>query len=303
MKGIIFDIRRFSVHDGPGIRTTIFFKGCPLRCTWCQNPEGLEADIHPIYLKERCIMCGKCAHLSKNGGMEIKEHTLLMHKDKQDKWEEMIDECVSGALRMDAKEISSDQLMEELVKDKVFFNHGGGVTFSGGEPLMQGAFLVEMLKKLKKEGIDTAIETSLECDSDVMKEAILYLDTIYADMKIFDDNKHKMYTGVSNKHIKSNVKILLESEVRDKVIIRTPLIPEFTATEKNLEQIADFLTGIYPKVRYELLNYNPLAEAKYKLLGRKYCYKENPNVYNKDKMLEFGKIVEKQGIRNLIMEI
>lgn len=303
MQGKIFDIRRFSTHDGEGIRTTVFMKGCPLQCVWCQNPEGIDSRILPIRMGNSCICCGKCVEISSKGGVKKEEGIIRIDRTKCDDWDKIIEECPSGAFVMDSKYYSSDELMKELLKDKVFYDHGGGVTFSGGEPLMQAVFLEEILRKLKEKGIHTAIETSLNVSENAMTKQLPYLDSIYADMKIYDEQEHKSCTGVSNILIKKNLKKLLSSEFKDKVIIRTPLIPTYTATEKNLAEIAEFLSGIYSDVKYELLNYNPLAEAKYHLVGKKYCFKENPKLYKKEQMLQFGQIVKEHGIKNLIMEI
>lgn len=303
MRGTIFDIRRFSTHDGDGIRTTVFFKGCPLRCVWCQNPEGISPEILPMYMENKCIHCGTCLHFSEKGGVYQQGDKIRIRRTCTDNWEEITDACPTGALVMDASVYESDELVRELLKDRVFFKRGGGITLSGGEPLMQGAFALEILKKLKEEGIHTAIETALNVPPETVEAAVPYLDQIYADLKIADSQKHRKYTGASNGQIKKNVGYLLQSPHRDKVIIRTPLIPEYTATEENLSAIARFLTQIYPEVHYELLNYNPLAEAKYHLVNRKYCFQENPHLYTAEQMEKFGQIVRENGIKNLIMEI
>lgn len=303
MNGKVFDIRRFSTHDGEGIRTTVFLKGCPLRCIWCQNPEGIESHIMPMRIEKSCIKCGKCVSLSRNGGAVFEDGGIRIYRNKLDDWKNMIEECPSGALMMDAHYFSSSQLLEELKKDVIFFRHGGGVTFSGGEPLMQTDFMVEVLKDLRNEGIHTAIETSLSVSTSEMEKALPFVDCIYADMKIFDEEIHKKCTGLSNVLIKENIKVLLTSGYKKNVIIRTPLIPQFTATKENLADIAEFLANLYPNVKYELLNYNPLAEAKYHLIDKVYCFKENPKLYTNQQMMEFGRIVKEHGIKNLIMEI
>lgn len=214
-----------------------------------------------------------------------------------------MDECPTGAIVKDTKLYDVKTLVEEVLKDEIFFKNGGGVTLSGGEPLMQDVFVGELLQTLCQREIHTAIETSLGVSTSQMEHVLPYLNQIYADFKVFDEEKHKRYVGLSNVLIKKNLKILLTSPYKDKVIVRTPLIPEFTATAENLGAIAEFLSEIYPDVKYELLNYNPLAEAKYHLTGRSYCFKENPKMYSKKQMREFGEIVKQNGIRNLILEI
>ena len=302
-KGKVFDIRRFSTHDGNGIRTTVFLKGCPLKCAWCQNPEGISGQIQPVYFENKCIQCGTCLKIAKNGGVYLENGKIQLNRTRVDDWPAIIDQCPSGAIEMDSKLISVEELVDELMKDEVFFRKGGGVTLSGGEPLMQGEFAVQVLKSLQEKGVHTAIETALNVSTSIVENVVPYLDLIYADMKIADEGEHRKYTGLSNVLIKQNIEYILTSENKEKAIIRTPLIPYYTATEDNLAKIAEFLSGLYPQVKYELLNYNPLAEAKYHLVEREYCFKENPALYTKGQMLAFGQIVKEHGIKNLIMEI
>lgn len=303
LTGTIFDIKRFATHDGNGLRTTIFFKGCPLRCVWCQNPEGLEAKPAPVYFANRCMGCGTCIRTCKNQGMTMGKSGIQIHRDRQEDWEQMIYNCPTGAIAMDSHVYTVQDLIKVAEKDRIFYRRGGGVTISGGEPLMQSDFAAELLKGLQRLGIHTAIETSLFAPDETLEKILPYLDQIYADMKLEDNGEHMDFTGVTNWSIKKNIKYLLTSPKKDQVIIRTPLIPTYTATEHNLAAIAGFLSDIYPEVHYELLNYNPLAKAKYHLVDREYCFKENPKLYTKTQMLKFGEIVKQHGIRNLIMEI
>ena len=299
MDGIIFDIKRFATHDGSGIRTTVFLKGCTMKCVWCQNPEGISTEKKPLYFKSKCIKCRICEKLlDKNGA--VFENENLKRKDID--FSKIIENCPADAVQYDCKIVSSDELIKIVLRDRAFFNHGGGVTFSGGEPLMQSDFLLEVLKKLREEGIDTAIETALNVDKEILKKIFPYLNGIYADLKIFDEENHKKYTGVSNKKIKENIKFLLTSDKKDSVIIRTPMIPEFTAYEKNIQEISEYISEIYPQVKYEILNYNPLAESKYELTGEKYCFEENKPLYTKEQMKNFGQTAEKSGIKKIIIE-
>lgn len=305
VSGKIFDIRRFSTHDGAGIRTTVFFKGCPLKCVWCQNPEGISPERRPIYFEKKCIGCGNCLSISKGRAVRKEEGSgrILLDREKEDNWQEIIDGCPSGAMAMDSEVWKAEKLVEELRKDEVFFRRQGGVTLSGGEPLLQGKFAVRLLKLLQDRGIHTAIETALHVPEETVKEALPLLDLVYADMKLAEEERHREYVGVSNRLIKENLKLILTSPYRDRVIIRTPLIPDYTAYEENIEEISRFLSGIYPEVRYELLNYNPLAEAKYHLVNRSYCFEENPQRYTGEQMQEFGRIAKENGIKNLILEL
>lgn len=302
MIGKVFDIQRFSIHDGAGIRTTIFLKGCPLRCLWCQNPEGLSLEPQIIYFEKQCIRCGICTEVCKNNSITMKNNKIYIDKNATNNWTEPIEACPAACLTMDCKSYNVEELVKLILKDQVFFKHGGGITLSGGEPLFQKDFAIALLKAFKAIGIHTTIETSLYVKQDTVKKALSYLEFIYADLKIFDRERHKELTGVYNDKIKENIKFVLKSHKKDKATIRTPLIPHMTAIKENIYHIAKFLTSIYPDVRYELLNYNPLAEAKYKLVDREYCFKENPRMYTEEEMNEFRQIARDAGIKNLIGE-
>ena len=219
----IFDIQRFSLHDGPGIRTTVFFKGCPLRCLWCQNPEGLEFGID------------------------------VLQKGKNNK------KC---------RCITPEDLAEEVQADSVFFEvSGGGVTFSGGEALVQIDDVCTAADILRTKKIHTAVETSLCAPRESIQKAVESIDLILADIKIFDTEKHKAATGTDNTLIRENFKYVAEAlKGTGRLIVRTPLIPGYTANEKNITAIGTFIGSIDSSIQWELLNFNPLASAKYKEL-------------------------------------
>jgi len=303
IRGKIFDIRRFSIHDGDGIRTTIFLKGCPLKCVWCQNPEGISPEENLIHFENKCIKCGLCVNSCSNGSIIEKNNKICIIKEKStdEQNKVAIDICPTGSLAMDCKNYTVDEVVEIAIKDKAFFKYGGGVTLSGGEPFFQKDFTIALLKYLKEIGINTAIETSLFVSSEYLLEALPYLDIIFADLKVFDNEKHKAFTGVDNDIIKNNIKLILESDKRECVIIRTPLIPNFTANNDNINDISKYISDIYPHVKYELLNYNPLAKSKYNLIDNlDYCFDENPKMYTDDQMKEFQDIAYCAGVKNLI---
>lgn len=301
MKGNVFDIKRFAIHDGEGIRTTIFFKGCPLRCVWCQNPEGLNVDAQVLYMENTCIHCGMCVKESRNQGIEMKHGRIQVFRNRSEDWKHLVDCCPSSALCFDAKEYTSDELVEEALKDKMFFHYGGGVTISGGEPFYQSDFLIDVLKKLKAKEIHTTIETSLFVKREILERALPYIDHLYVDVKLFDAKKHLEYTGVDNRIILDNVIWLFHSDRKKDVTIRTPLIPNMSATVENITAISSFLVSQYKDAAYELLNYNPLAKAKYAFVGKQYCFEENPALYTQKQMEEFYVIAKKAGITNLIL--
>ncbi len=250
MIGTIFDIKEFSMHDGPGSRVTVFLKGCPLSCLWCHNPEGLSAETQLMYKKNLCTNCGSCRKQC--------EH------DECKKAGRCIFACPNGCLSMCGKKCSSDELCKKLLKYKDFIEvSGGGITISGGEPLLQADFVCELAEKLS--GIHLALQTSGYADRETYRRVVGRFDYIMQDIKIADNDKHKFYTGVGNEKILKNIEYLKKSN-KD-FVFRVPLIPNITDTDENLAAIAE----IAGENRVELLPYNSMAGAKYDMVGLKYC--------------------------------
>lgn len=301
-KALVFDIKRFAVHDGYGLRTTVFFKGCPLRCKWCQNPEGLSSQRRPIYFENSCIHCQRCLEFSKKNQIKYENNRPYFNLQYEGTFDNLVKACPGNAIRYDSEAYDIKQLMEKIKEDRAFFRDDGGVTFSGGEPLMQGEFLYEILKACQEEKIHTAIETTMYGSLELIKKILPYLDLIYIDLKVFDEKRHMELTNVSSKMIKQHIEYILESEYRNKVIIRTPLIPTMTATDHNIKSIANFLVNIYPEVKYELLNYNPLAFAKYELVDLEYEVDKQLKMFDKEQMEHFHQLVYQTGLKNLIIE-
>ena len=250
MTGIIFDIKEMAVHDGPGIRTTVFFKGCPLHCMWCHNPEGLSFAPQLMYKEARCTKCKNCQ--KKCGHTECKPFGRCIHV------------CPENCLEITGRTVTAKELAKELKKSAdILGNSFGGFTFSGGEPLAQPEFLFELIENLK--GYHLCIETSGFADSKTFETVIDKLDFVIIDIKLADAVLHKQYTGVDNVKILNNFETLRKSG--KPYIVRTPLIPNITDTKENLEAIG-LLIQDSP---WEQISYNSLAGAKYKMLGMKYA--------------------------------
>ena len=253
MSGIVFDIKEFSLNDGPGIRTTVFLKGCPLRCVWCHNPEGLST--HPeLFAASGCRSCGLCRRGCEHE--DCKPYGRCLHV------------CPQGLLRVAGKEWEADELAGKLLAQADFLTkNGGGITLSGGEPLYQADFCAELLSRLHGR-VHTAIETSGYADADTYRRVTALCDLVLMDIKLADGEAHRRHTGVDNKQILENAAYLQSSGIAH--VFRTPLIPGITDTEDNLAAIQG-LVGDSP---WETLPYNELAAAKYAGVGRVFRYKK-----------------------------
>jgi pyruvate formate lyase activating enzyme len=254
MTGRIFSIEEFSVYDGPGIRTTVFLKGCPLRCTWCHNPEGQRCEREILRSPNGCIACGSCqAFLTEENGRRVLA-------------EESISHCPMHLIRPSGEDYTAEELCQKLLKNRRILQNGGGVTFSGGEPLMQHAFVLECIRRLKGD-LHCAIQTSGFCTEEVFSEALRHADYFLYDLKIIDDDLHRRFTGVSNERILKNYTALATSGVP--FVTRIPLIPGVVDTEENLAAIARILQS-HGVTYAELLPYNKMAGGKYAMNLRQY---------------------------------
>lgn len=280
LKGMIFDIQRFSVHDGPGIRTLIFLKGCPLSCWWCSNPEGQHGNYSLFYIKNKCISCEDCIETCSNHAHELDpSHRFL--RQKCILCFECAKVCPTGALRKIGSMISVDEAISKVYSDQVFYQHSnGGVTLGGGEPTFQTEWSKAFLKKCKKLGIHTAMETCGYTSPVNFRSLVPYLDLILFDLKIISSKKHMEATGKDNQLILSNLSKLLNQEWGPlKVIIRVAVIPEINDSLENFYVIAAFIkeniknNGVFQRV--ELLPYHKLGLHKYKCLGKNISEKQN----------------------------
>ncbi|MBN1131230.1 MAG: glycyl-radical enzyme activating protein [Chitinispirillaceae bacterium] len=302
--GIIFDIKRFSINDGPGIRTTVFFKGCPLRCVWCHNPEGLSMEPQVYWDERRCLGSAFSAHectvkCTKNALHRTASGWELDPK-KCDFCKECERLCPTEALQIIGKKTGADDLMTAILKDRPFFDaSGGGVTFSGGEPLMQHAFLGAMLRRCQTNGVRSAVDTCGFAAKEVVASIMEATDLFLYDIKIIDDRLHKKYTGVSNRRILDNLKMI--TAAGKEVIARIPLIPGITVTEQNIFAILDFLNGISGITNVSLLNFHKGGEQKYRRYRKEYGM-ENSEPLDDASVDEIKKLFEKSGYSVMVGE-
>jgi pyruvate formate lyase activating enzyme len=290
LRGTIFDIKRFAVHDGPGIRTTVFFKGCPLRCLWCHNPESMKIKRQIVFFENKCIGCGECFKRCPNGAVEATPRGREYHRGKCTLCGTCVEYCYAEATVMQGKVASVEEVIEEVKKDMPFYeNSGGGVTLSGGEPAMQSEFCIAVLRESKKAGMHTALDTSGYVKWDILSRILEYVDLVLYDVKHMDPLKHKEYTGLSNRLILSNLRKL--DKLGIPIEIRMPMIPGVNDYEGNLAAVSGFLSEMRNIGRVKLLPYHRLGEGKYERLDMKYKLKslEPPDKARIEKLAEFMK--------------
>lgn len=257
LTGRIFNLQRYSLQDGPGLRTTVFLKGCPLACAWCHNPESQSPAPELILQEGRCIACGACYKVCGAGEVP------------SDHPEACVDACPTGARQLLGRETSVDDLVEEVLKDRLFFDQsGGGVTLSGGEPLMQPAFAIAVLDALRRKGVHTALDTCGLGRTEDLLEAAALADLVLFDLKHMDDAQHRRWTGAGNGAILANLERLGRSHPQ--IWIRVPVVPGVNDDPSNLEATARFVASIPAVRRLDLLPYHSIGAAKFRRLGREY---------------------------------
>ena len=265
--GLVTDIQRFSLNDGPGIRTTVFLKGCNMKCSWCHNPETISHKKELMFYKNKCIGCGRCFNTCPSGVHSVVDGVHVIDREKCTLCGKCVELCYAEALVFSASEKTSDEVMFEVLQDKIYYDESnGGVTLSGGEVTCQKDFALEIIEKCKQNGIKTAIETNLLLPFEQIKDLLAAVDLVMFDIKIFDSDEHKKHTLVDNKQILENVKKLDELGVP--FIVRTPLIPDVTDSIENLSAIAEYISETKNLLYYEILNFNPLGASKYESLAK-----------------------------------
>ena len=302
LKGLILHLQRFSTEDGPGIRTTIFFKGCPLHCLWCHNPESISMEPQIQWLENRCIGCGTCIKTCPLGCLTKTEQGVVIDRELCTGCGDCAETCPANAMELLGRQVSLDELVEELIKDQIYFEKsGGGVTLSGGEPLMQPDFAAALLHRLKKRDVNTAIDTCGVCSTSSLDKLLLYTDIVLFDLKEAEPEKHYDFTGLHNQRIFDNLIYIRDYIVKrapEKILwIRTPLIPEATATRDNITGLGAFITKNLAGVvqRWDLCAFNNLCRDKYRRLGIAWQYASTP-LMTKDAVRELEQCAKLSGV-------
>ena len=290
IKGLVTSIKRYTIHDGPGIRTLIFMKGCSLRCIWCSAPQTQNPYPEIVYYEEKCIGCGSCLKVNK-----------WVNRLKCTNCGKCAEVCPAEALKLIGKFMTSEEVMVEIYKDKLFYQgSGGGITISGGEPLMQVKFVKKVLYKCNEWGIHTAIETSGFLDWQEFRDVLGCVDLLFYDIKHMSSEKHKELTGIPNHLILENIR-KIDQECNLPVILRFPLIPGINDSEENLIDLAKFITSLKRIDTLEILPYHKLGEHEYKTLDKEYKLK-NVEVPSDSYLQKVKKFVGLQGLRVNVLD-
>jgi len=298
-KGIIFNIQRFSVHDGPGIRTLVFMKGCPLRCLWCCNPESLKSYPELGFIEGNCVKCFSCIDVCPNKAITVSEDgKIVTDREYCEACGKCVEVCKYNARKIVGKNETIDSILAEVERDRLFYtNSGGGITVSGGEPTQQHEFVGEFLKQCQEHFLNTAIETCGYVKWEYLEQILEDVDFLYYDIKHMDPTKHREFTGVSNELILENIERILSNKVKSIIVIRIPIIPGYTDSEKNIIAIGEFLRKFgADKIMIELLPYHQLGSSKYKQYGMEYKIK-NIKPPNLEHMETIKKIIKSYGLK------
>lgn len=297
--GIITNIQRCSTEDGPGIRTTVFLKGCPMSCIWCHNIETINPQPTLVWYSVKCIGDQACVRACPEGALKMAPDGLQIDQEKCVVCGKCEDACPTGAVKVMGKEWSSEDLIQELLRDKVFFETSkGGVTLSGGEATFQSTFAIEIATGLQAEGVHVALDTCGYCSERVMRNILDHVDLVLYDFKTMHPNKHEQYTGVPLDTVLENARIITES--KKPVWIRTPIIPEHTDDEENIRAIARFIIENMPTVeRYDLLAFNRMCIDKYALFNLEYPLKDY-DLVSEETMEHLAQVARDEGLSNVV---
>jgi pyruvate formate lyase activating enzyme len=294
-EAVVFEIERYAIEDGPGIRTVVFFKGCNLRCRWCQNPESHSPRPQVMYYRNRCIGCRRCLEVCPAEAVrEVPPFGFITDHHRCRLCGSCVDECFSDARKIVGRRMSIEAIMEEIRKDQAFYDEsGGGVTFSGGEPLLQADAVRSLARRCREEGIHTAVETAGHVPWESIEAVLPWLDLLYFDLKHIDSEEHKRYTGVHLDLILENLS--RAGECFDNLVVRIPVVPGVNATEQAMTRMFSHLLAHTTVRRVELLPFHRLGLAKYEGLGLEYAMAEVDNL-SKEDCLPFAEIGRRLGL-------
>jgi pyruvate formate lyase activating enzyme len=268
VRGVVFDAERFSLHDGPGLRTCLFFKGCGLHCGWCSNPESQRRTTDIAVFVNQCFGCGDCLLECEPGALKLEAGKVHWTESVCDRCGNCVRVCAANAIQTIGEELGATEALGRILRDAAFFRQGGGVTLTGGEPALQPAFAEAVLRLAREEGLHTAMETCGYAPWSDYEPLLPHLNLVLFDIKHMDPVRHKQATGVDNERILENARRIADSRVP--TIIRVPLIPGFNANRQDLSAIAGFVNGLKNVREIHLLPYHTLGRAKYQALGRDY---------------------------------
>ena len=301
-KARILEIQRMSTEDGPGIRTTVFFKGCSLKCKWCHNPESISMQPQIHWVGSRCLGCKTCIAVCPSNSLSLTKTGMEIDRSTCNGCGTCAKECPSTAMELLGKEWTLDDLTKEVVKDKAYFEKsGGGITVSGGEPGMQAAFVGMFLKSLRERGIHTALDTCGLCATRALDQLLPYSSMVLYDLKEIETEKHKQFTGEYNDRILENL-LYAAGYIRSHIYpaalwIRTPLIPGMTAREENISGIGNFIAKNLPGIvdRWELCAFNNVCKDKYLRLGERWVLQDEL-LLQKESMERFARLARESGV-------
>ena len=297
-EGLIANLQDYSVHDGSGLRSVLFLKGCPLKCKWCQNPECMDFDIEIMFMQPLCVGCLKCKEVCPAGA--IRSEGYRIDREKCIKCGACVDRCPNKALKKIGFRMTAEEISNLIERYKVFYKNSdnGGVTISGGDPVFQAEFAVEVLKACHAKGIHTAIETSAYAPEHVFLSLVENVDLLLADIKHMDPEKHKEGTGVSNEPILRNFRSWSKMENRPPCVIRVPLIPGFNDDEENIKRTCEFVKEVGLE-QIDLLPFNILPDSKYRELGIEWVF-TGVDSQDKEHLAKLSEIVASYGLKNTV---
>jgi pyruvate formate lyase activating enzyme len=298
--GLISAVQKYSTKDGPGIRSTVFFKGCPLGCLWCSNPELIRPLPDLLYSREKCARCGTCIQVCPQGALSFDEDGyILIDRVKCDGCGDCVEECPESALELAGRFITVDEVVDDLLKDRVFYEtSGGGVTFSGGEPLWQSGFVAQVAKCMKEEGIHTALDTAGDVTWCRFEEVLPFIDLMLYDLKLLDNDQHRRFTGRDNDLILANARLLAQQGVP--IHIRLVMVPGINDSPDEIRARMDFIVELGDSVKQvDVLLYHRYGAGKYPRLGLDYPLMDLPE-HNDEQVDEIRALVERFGIKTTI---